>query len=108
MSLNQSSQTTDCTFIEYWNKSGGDIICNHRQQFKDERNTVSKQSEATLSSIQIRTLQQKDGDQSCGYYSIFFISKLSQIFQHLSSSSKTTKTTDSILSLMKDLRSKEA
>ncbi len=100
----QEKQTTDYTFIEYWTKSGGNILSNHQQQFKNERSTMS--NELNLRTTQLHAIQQENGDQSCGYYGIFFISKLSQIFTHLSQSKK--QTTDSIISLMKDLRSKEA
>ena len=111
MSLNisQESQSIDCTFTDYWKKSNGEIIYNQVHEFENERNSDSQSSKMRLRTIQLRTIQQEDGDQSCGYYSIFFISKLSQIFTLLSTTkSMDSKTTDSILKLMKDIRSREA
>ena len=112
MSLHQDSETADYTFIDVWNKSNGEIVSNHRNQFKDEHSSnASNPKQLTLNTIQIKTLQQGDGDQSCGYYGIFFISKLSQIFHHLSINNKQkkkTKTIDSIIKLMQELRCKES
>ena len=57
-----------------------------------------------LNTIQLKVLEQRDGDQSCGYFGIFFVSKLSKIFEHLSSA----KSQDSLAALMKDLRSMDS
>eukprot|EP01084_Bolivina_argentea_P090127 162456_1 len=102
------SKTTDCsTFIDYWKKSDGEIVSNHTQQFKNDHKSLSNRNTLHLRSTQIRTIHQGNGDQSCGYYAIFFISKLSQILHHLSNAKPSTKTTDSILRLMKDIRCKQ-
>lgn len=103
------SQTTDVHFIDLWTQSKGEIISKHENKFVNERNNNSS---IKLNTFQITTLQQGDGDQSCGYYGIFFISKLSQIFNLLSigndKGKMDTKTTDSIIKLMQDLRSRES
>jgi len=104
MSLNQNLETTDVHFIDLWNQSKGEIVSKHHNEFVNERDNNSK---VNLNTTQIVTLQQGDGDQSCGYYGIFFISKLSQIFFQMDKK-MDTKTTDSIIKLMQDLRSRES
>eukprot|EP01084_Bolivina_argentea_P232871 392369_1 len=94
---------TYSVFLQHWHHSDGQIISSECKQM-NEKEALKP---ITLQTTQIRVMQQNEGDQSCGYYALFFVSKLSQILAKLTTL-HGNYVSPSIVALMQELRSKQS
>ena len=91
--------------LEQWKTIGGKITKSYKSQLCDESNTKNSndKSQIQLHIHQLEAVQQQRGCQSCGYYCLYYVSMISQIFEAITNNSDNV---EFIRKLVNDLNSR--